>query len=86
MSFRGDERGAAIQVGAVIMFGFVVVALASWQAQVVPQQNADVEYTHSQRVQDDMQDVRNGVVSAPGGNRPSSPPARTSSTGGACRW
>jgi hypothetical protein len=72
MSLRGDDRAAAVQVGAVILFGFVVVALASWQAQVVPQQNADVEYDHSQRVQDDMQDVRNGIVSAPGGNRPSS--------------
>jgi PKD repeat protein len=66
MSFRGDDRGAAVQVGAVILFGFLVIAVAGWQATVVPQENARVEYAHSQRVTDDMQDVRNVVVSAPG--------------------
>lgn len=66
MRFLDDDRGAAVQVGAIILFGFIVVAVAMWQATIVPQQNAGVEYTHSQRVQDDMQDVRNAIVSAPG--------------------
>lgn len=67
MSFRGDDRGAAIQVGAVILFGFLVLSMAAWQAQVVPSENANVEFTHNQRAVDDMQDVRNAVVGAPGG-------------------
>lgn len=66
MSFRGDDRAAAVQVGAVILFGFLVIAVTTWQATVVPQENARVEYAHSQRVVDDMQDARNVVVSAPG--------------------
>jgi hypothetical protein len=50
-----------------ILLGFVVIALATYQAQVVPQQNARVEFTHSQNVQGQLQDVRGAVVSVPGG-------------------
>lgn len=67
MSLRGDDRGAAIQIGAVILFGFLVLSMAVWQAQVVPSENASVEFTHNQRATDDMGDVRNALVSAPGG-------------------
>lgn len=66
MHLRDDDRGAAIQIGAVILFGFLVLAVAAWQVGVVPQENARVEFDHSQRVQDDMGDVRNAIVSAPG--------------------
>lgn len=66
MKLRDDDRGASVQIGAILIFGFLVLAIAGWQATVVPQDNAQVEYTHSQRVTDDMQDVRNVVVSAPG--------------------
>jgi len=66
MTFREDDRGAAIQIGAIILFGFIVLAIAGWQVAVVPQENARVEFTHNQRAQDDMQDVRNAIVSAPG--------------------
>lgn len=66
MTFWDDDRGASVQVGAIILFGFLVLAIAGWQAQVVPQDNAEIEHTHRQRVTDDMQDVRNEIVSAPG--------------------
>jgi PKD repeat protein len=48
------------------MFSILILAVSLWQAQVIPQQNESVEYTHNQRVQDDMKDVRTVLVSAPG--------------------
>lgn len=64
--YRDDDRGQSIQIGAVLLFGALVVALAGYQAFVVPQQNEQVEFAHSQTVQDDMQDLRNALVSATG--------------------
>jgi hypothetical protein len=66
VTFRGDDRGASVQIGAVLLFAILILAVSLWQAQVVPQQNASVEYTHNQRVVDDMKDVRSVMVSAPG--------------------
>ena len=64
--YRDDDRGQSIQIGAVLLFGALIVALAGYQAFVVPQQNERVEFAHSQTVQDDMQDLRNALVSATG--------------------
>jgi len=50
-----------------ILLGFVVIALATYQVQVVPDQNARVEFSHSQTVQGELQDVRGAIVSVPGG-------------------
>ena len=61
MKFRGDERGAAIQIGAVILFAFIVIAMASYQATVVPSQNSGVEFNHNQDVQSQMVDLTNGI-------------------------
>jgi hypothetical protein len=62
----GDDRGQSIQIGAVLLFGALIVALAGYQAFVVPQQNERVEFDHSQTVQNDMQDLRNALASATG--------------------
>jgi hypothetical protein len=67
MRFRGDERGQAIQIGAVLLFGVLIISLASYQAFVVPNQNEQVEFSHNQEVQQDMQEVRNAIVSGIGG-------------------
>ena len=70
MTFRGDERGAAIQIGAVILFAFIVIAMASYQATVVPSQNSGVEFNHNQDVQSQMVDLTNGIdASARDGTR-----------------
>jgi hypothetical protein len=61
-----DDRGQSIQIGAVLLFGALVVALAGYQAFVVPQQNEAVEFSHSQTVQNDIQELRNALVSATG--------------------
>lgn len=59
---RTDERGVTVQIGAVLLFGIVVVALATLQLTVVPDQNADVEFDHSRTVEGQLQDLRNGLL------------------------
>ena len=64
MQFRDDRRGQAIQIGAVLLLGAVVLAFSIYQATVVPEQNSEIEYKHSQTVQDQLSDVRNALISA----------------------
>ena len=72
MQFGDDERAAAIQVGAVLLFGMLIISMATYQATVVPDQNKGVEFNHNQKVQGQMQDLRNSVVSVPSGDGGSS--------------
>jgi hypothetical protein len=62
--FGGDERGVTVQIGAILLFGILVLALATYQAVAVPAQNEEVEFNHNQRVQSDMLDLR-GTLGAP---------------------
>jgi hypothetical protein len=36
MRFRDDRRAVALQVGAILLLGFLVIGLALYQATVVP--------------------------------------------------
>ncbi|MFB6166074.1 MAG: Ig-like domain-containing protein [Haloarculaceae archaeon] len=67
MGFADDERAQAIQIGAIMLFGVLIISFASYQAFVVPNQNRQVEFKHNQQVQQQMQDLRNAIVSIPGG-------------------
>ncbi|QGX96220.1 hypothetical protein EI982_16255 [Haloplanus rallus] len=62
MRFRDDRRAAALQVGAILLLGFLVIGLALYQSTVVPDQNERVEFDHNQQVQQSLQDVRNGIL------------------------
>lgn len=64
MRLADDERAAAVQVGAVVLLAFVVVALSLYQAQVVPEQNEQVEVDHNREVQDRLVAVRSAIVTA----------------------
>lgn len=64
MRFRGDERGQSVQIGAVLLFGMLIVAFSTYQAFIVPQQNERVEFNHNREVRNDMQDLRNAIVSS----------------------
>lgn len=64
MRLGAGDRGQAIQIGAVILFGFVVVAFAGYQAVSVPDQNQKVEFQHSLQVTDEMQEFRTDVIEA----------------------
>ncbi|RLM67900.1 hypothetical protein DVK05_08705 [Halorubrum sp. Atlit-8R] len=64
MRLSRDRRGQSVVVGTVILFGFLIVALGVFQVQVVPTENANVEFEHSQAVEDDFGDLRNDVLRA----------------------
>jgi hypothetical protein len=59
---RTDERGVTVQIGTVLLFAVLIVLLSTYQATVVPQQNEQVEFNHNQRVQGQMQDLRDGLL------------------------
>jgi len=64
--FRDDERAVTVQIGAILLFATIIIALSLYQATVVPAQNADVEYKHSQTVQNQLSDVRNAILRTAG--------------------
>ena len=66
MDLVGDRRGQSIQIGAILLFAALIIAFASYQAFVVPNQNREVEFNHNQGVQSNMQDLRNAIVSVGG--------------------
>ncbi|WP_253738907.1 hypothetical protein [Halohasta salina] len=61
MNFCSDNRAQSIQVGAVLLFGFLIIALTLYQAQGVPEENRQVEFEHSQQVGDEMVDLYTAV-------------------------
>lgn len=61
MAFRDADRAQSIQLGALLIFSILIIFAAGYQAFAVPSQNAAVEQDHSERVQDQMQDVRSGI-------------------------
>lgn len=64
MDFGDANRGQAIQVGAILLFGILILGVSIYQATVVPQQNARVEFNAYQEATDDMVSVRNDVETA----------------------
>jgi hypothetical protein len=72
MSTRIDDRGQALQVGAVLLFGILIVLFTFWQAFVVPDQNRQVEFNHNQEIQQQMTQVRSTIISMPGETTPRS--------------
>ena len=67
--FWDDTRGQSVQVGVIILFSFAIIAFTSYQAVIVPQQNQQVEFDHSQNVQSDLIDLRNSIVRAGNGEQ-----------------
>ncbi|QWC18732.1 hypothetical protein [Halorubrum sp. 2020YC2] len=62
MRFSRDRRGQSVVVGTVILFGFLILALASYQAFAVPAQNSEAEFDHNQDLQSDMQELRASLL------------------------
>jgi hypothetical protein len=70
MGFRGDDRGVTVQVGAVLLFGILIISMSMYQTTVVPTENEQVEFQHSKTVQSQMTEMRNGILkTAATGNR-----------------
>ncbi|WP_423995690.1 hypothetical protein [Halorubrum trapanicum] len=64
MRFSRDRRGQSVVVGTVILFGFLILALSLYQVQIVPQENAEVEFQHFEEVRNDLVEVRAGILRA----------------------
>ncbi|AFK20108.1 hypothetical protein E6P09_14680 [Haloferax mediterranei ATCC 33500] len=62
MNFRGDERAVTVQIGAVLLFGIIIISMSMYQATVVPNQNEQVEFQHNQNVHDDFVSLRGAVI------------------------
>ncbi len=62
MGFGSDERAQAMQVGFILIFAVLLGLFVMHQAVIVPNQNAGVEFNHNQRVQGDMLDLRNAIL------------------------
>jgi hypothetical protein len=61
-SFRSDTRGVSPLVGFILLFGILVATFAAYQVNVVPQQNAEVEFEHSVTLDSDMQELRSTLL------------------------
>ena len=72
MSLVRDNRGQALQVGAVLLFGILVVLFTVWQAFIIPDQNERIEFTHNEQVQSEMVELRGGIVSTAEATTPTS--------------
>ncbi len=62
--FRGDRRAVSEVVGAILLLGILILALTSYQAAVVPNQNAQTEFQHNLQVEDEMVELRNALLEA----------------------
>ena len=70
LEFSSDERGVSEVMGAILVFGILIVLLGIIQTQAVPAQNQEVEFKHNQEVQGDFAELQQSVSkSVRDGNR-----------------
>lgn len=62
MQFGDDERAQAIQIGAVLLFGILIIFLSMYQAFVVPTQNEEIDFNHHLEVERDMVELRGEIL------------------------
>jgi len=63
-SIREDSRGVSGAIGFMIVIGAVVIFLSINQAQIIPQENAEVEFKHSQEVQYELIGLHESIQTA----------------------
>lgn len=59
-----DDRAVTPLIGFILLFGILIIAFAGYQAEVVPEQNQEVEFEHLQNVENDLTMVRSSVLTA----------------------
>jgi hypothetical protein len=69
MGLRTDDRAVSNVIGAVFIFGILIILVAIYQAQVVPADNRAAEFDHSNTVQNDMVELRNAILTAKNAGR-----------------
>lgn len=62
MHLWNDRRAQSVQIGAILLLGIAMTALAIYQLEGVPQENAGVEYQHSQTVENELLELRNALL------------------------
>lgn len=60
--FSGDNRAVAPVVGFIFVIGLLVLLLAMYQAQVVPQQNAATELEHHEDTRNELRLLHNAIA------------------------
>lgn len=57
-----DTRGVSQVIGAVLLFGAVIIAFSTYQAFAIPAQNEVTEFDHSTLVEQDLLTARNEIL------------------------
>lgn len=60
-AFTADNRAVSAVIGFILIFGILMLTLTVYQAQIVPQQNAQTEFKHFEETRDELIDVRNAI-------------------------
>ena len=60
--FAGDNRAVASVVGFIFVIGILVLLLAVYQVQVVPQQNAETELEHHENTRYELRSLHNAIT------------------------
>jgi hypothetical protein len=58
----GDDRGQAVQVGAVLLFAVLILLMSFYQASVVPNENEQIEYNDFREATADVSHLRDALV------------------------
>lgn len=64
LTLAADDRGVSEVIGSILVFGILVLMLTLAQTQLIPAANQDVEFQHSQRVQQDFVSLHTASMNA----------------------
>jgi len=56
-----DNRAVSAVIGFILIFGILMLLLTVYQAQIVPQQNAQTEFAHFEDTRDELIELRNSI-------------------------
>lgn len=62
MNIRTDTRAVSAVIGAILMFGLLVITFATYQSVWVPQENTEVESNAYLEARGDMGDLQNNLI------------------------
>ena len=62
--FAADNRAVSAVVGFILIFGILMLTLTVYQAQIVPQQNAQTEFEQYEETRDELIELRNAISTA----------------------
>lgn len=80
MDPRGDERGQAAQIGAIMLFATLIVLASVYQAYVVPQETNSIEFDDYREASADVIDARNALLATASENAQHGQTVKTGST------